>query len=49
LGIQPIITLIDTDLPLRLDDAAPVFTDEEIVMLLHDEGEEGRLFRMEAW
>jgi uncharacterized protein YydD (DUF2326 family) len=48
LGLQPIITLIDSDLPARPDDAA-VFTTDEIVVNLHDEGVLGRLFKIEAW
>lgn len=48
LGLQPIITLIDSDLPARPDDAA-VFTTDEIVVTLHDEGVLGRLFKMDAW
>lgn len=49
LGLQPIITLIDSDLPVRSNDADPVFTADEIVAILHDEGEQGRLFKMRAW
>ncbi len=49
LGLQPIITLIDSDLPLRPDDNEAVFDADEIVMTLHDEGEQGRLFKMRAW
>jgi uncharacterized protein YydD (DUF2326 family) len=49
LGLQPIVTLIDSDLPARMPDGEPVFTDEEIVLLLHDEDEQGRLFKMKAW
>jgi uncharacterized protein YydD (DUF2326 family) len=48
LDLQPIITLIDSDLPARFDDAA-VFTADEIVVTLHDEGVLGRLFKMDAW
>ena len=48
-GIQSIITLIDSDLPPRDDDAEPVFNPDEIVLTLHDETEEGRLFRMKSW
>lgn len=48
LGLQSIITLIDSDLPSRGDDA-PVFDDDEIIISLHDMGEEGRLFRMASW
>lgn len=48
LGIQSIITLIDSDLPPR-DGDEPVFSNSEIVALLHDEGDSGRLFRMRPW
>lgn len=49
LGIQPIITLIDSDLPARLPTDEPVFEDSEIVLLLHDENDGGRLFRGAPW
>lgn len=49
LGLQPIITLIDSDLPLRPDDDEAVFSADEIVVTLHDESEQGRLFKMRAW
>lgn len=49
LGLQPIITVIDSDLPERDSNAQPIFEAEEIVKLLHDEGKEGRLFKMPAW
>jgi uncharacterized protein YydD (DUF2326 family) len=48
LGIQSIITLIDSDLPHR-STAEPVFASDEIVLQLHDEGESGRLFKMRSW
>jgi len=48
-GLQPIITLIDSDLPIRPDSDDPVFEESEIVLQLHDEGEDGRLFKMPAW
>lgn len=48
LGLQSIITLIDSDLPARPDDEL-VFEDEEIIVRLHDKGEDGRLFRMASW
>jgi len=47
-GLQQIITLIDTDLPPS-GDGAPVFDEGEIILRLHDEGEDGRLFRMASW
>ena len=49
LGLQPTITLIDSDLPPRSEKEGPVFADGEIVLTLHDEGESGRLFKMRAW
>lgn len=49
LGLQPIITLIDSDLPVRAVDEGPIFSIDEVVITLHDEGEQGRLFKMKAW
>lgn len=49
LGIQSIITLIDSDLPPRGKDEPPVFAGNEIILTLHDETEQGRLFRMKTW
>ena len=49
LGLQPIITLIDSDMPARAGDDERVFSPEEITIRLHDEGEHGRLFKMKAW
>jgi len=49
LGIQPVITLIDSDLPVRGEKDGPVFDASEIVLTLHDENEQGRLFKMKAW
>ena len=49
LGIQQIVTLIDSDLPKRPLGAAPVFSSEEVVLRLHDEGASGRLFKMSSW
>ena len=49
LGVQSIITLIDSDLPTRAEGDPAFFDDSEIVLLLHDEGENGRLFRMPGW
>lgn len=48
LGLQSIITLIDSDLPPRANEE-PVFNASEVVVLLHDEGDSGRLFKMKAW
>jgi uncharacterized protein YydD (DUF2326 family) len=49
LGIQTTITLIDSDLPARSKDAPLLFDDSEIVLTLHDENAQGRLFKMNAW
>lgn len=49
LGVQPLITLIDSDMPPSAEGDKPVFAPEEIVLTLHDAGEDGRLFRMKAW
>ena len=49
LGVQPVITLIDSDLPLRQQKDPPVFDANEVVLTLHDENEQGRLFRMRTW
>ncbi len=48
-GLQPIVTLIDSDLPVRPEDGEAVFSADEIVAILHDENEQGRLFKMRAW
>ncbi|HCH1209053.1 TPA: DUF2326 domain-containing protein, partial [Vibrio parahaemolyticus] len=43
-GIQYILTVIDSDMPSGVD-----FSDEEIVLNLHDNGQSGRLFKMPSW
>jgi uncharacterized protein YydD (DUF2326 family) len=43
-GIQYILTLIDSDLPENVN-----FTDEEVILTLHDDGEQGLLFKMPSW
>lgn len=46
LGIQQIITVIDSDIPLDTD----IFFDKnEIALVLHDEGIKGRLFKLPSW
>ena len=49
LGIQPIITLIDSDMPMRGETGGTVFDPAEIILTLHDENEQGLLFKMKAW
>lgn len=48
LGVQIIITVIDSELP-PMEEDLPVFSNDEIVLLLHDDGQDGRLFRMPTW
>ena len=49
LGLQQVITLIDSDLPVRAEKDDPIFSADEIVVTLHDEGDQGRLFKMSGW
>lgn len=49
LGLQPIITLIESDLPSRINENGSVFDENEIILQLHDENDQGRLFKMKAW
>jgi len=49
LSIQPIITLIDSDLPARTEKNGALFDPSEIVLTLHDENDDGRLFKMNPW
>ena len=49
LGIQSVITLIDSDMPSQEEDTQPLFRESEVVLLLHDENEDGRLFKMQSW
>jgi uncharacterized protein YydD (DUF2326 family) len=49
LGVQPVITLIDSDMPPAGERDEQVFGSDEIILTLHDEGLDGRLFRMDAW
>lgn len=48
-SIQYILTVIDSDLPRDERDQKLLFTEEEIIRELHDEGDQGRLFRMQAF
>jgi uncharacterized protein YydD (DUF2326 family) len=47
-GLQHIITAIDSDLPSRENDN-PIFDPNEIILVLHDEGTRGRIFKMPTW
>ena len=48
LGLQSVVTAIDSDLPPR-SDSSPFLTSDEIVLQLNDTGDCGRLFKMPAW
>lgn len=43
-GTQYILTLIDSDLPDGIE-----FTEEEVALRLHDDGDDGLLFKMPSW
>lgn len=47
-GIQQIITLIDSEEP-KLPDGIDLFDETEVIVRLHDQGQDGRLFRMPSW
>jgi len=47
-GVQEIITVIDSDLPYENGERFE-FEQSEVVRLLHDQGDDGRLFRMPLW
>lgn len=49
LGIQIIITLIDADAPTERGARSSAFNREDIVVTLHDDGKEGRLFKFDSW
>lgn len=48
-GVQQVITVIDSDLPMIDGNRRFDFDDSEVVVRLHDRGREGRLFKMAAW
>lgn len=49
LGVQYVITLIDSDMPPPEAKDKSVFAPDEVVLTLHDEGPKGLLFRMRPW
>ncbi len=48
-GLQPIITSIDEDLPDPIDSSPTALQGSEVVRLLHDDGQSGRLFNLPSW
>jgi uncharacterized protein YydD (DUF2326 family) len=45
-GIQQIVTVISSDIPVPPKSDEPFFEPEEIILTLHDDGAPGRLFKM---
>lgn len=48
-GIQYIMTVIDSEIPIQSDGEEFVFNKDEVIFTLHDEDAQGRLFRMSSW
>ncbi|PPH53152.1 DUF2326 domain-containing protein [Rathayibacter sp. AY1E2] len=48
-GLQPIISVLDSDLPDAVNGDGDTLHSSDVIALLHDEGEDGRLFRMPTW
>ncbi|MFE1595448.1 DUF2326 domain-containing protein [Nocardia sp. NPDC058705] len=48
-GIQSIISALDSDLPEPVDSSITAISEREVVLVLHDEGDAGRLFQMPSW
>jgi uncharacterized protein YydD (DUF2326 family) len=48
-GLQFIISVLDSDIPISATGERTYFTSEEIIRELHDEGNSGRLFKMPAF
>ncbi|MNY38286.1 hypothetical protein D3C86_1729030 [compost metagenome] len=48
-GVQQIVTAIDSDLPLGPEGERIKFSPDEVVLVLHDEGQSGRLFKHDMW
>ena len=48
-GIQQIVTIIDSDLPVSDNGERLGFLPGEVILTLHDEGPQGRLFRIAEW
>lgn len=48
-GIQSTITLISSDLPNTNNDENNIFDESEVLIRLHDDGTDGRLFKFDRW
>ncbi|MEU4445461.1 DUF2326 domain-containing protein [Actinosynnema sp. NPDC050801] len=49
LGIQPVISVLDSDVPVPTGSTEAAIDDSDVIALLHDEGDNGRLFKMTPW
>lgn len=49
LGLQPVVTTLDSDLPDEVGSGTNAIQMSEVVSRLHDDGAEGRLFRMKSF
>lgn len=47
MGLQLVISALDSDIPNKTGEQ--VIDDVDVVALLHDEGDDGRLLKMAAW
>lgn len=48
-GLQEIITVLDSHLPEKNDGSKFEFPKDSVIRRLHDQGNDGRLFRMDSW
>jgi len=48
-GIQQIVTMIDSDSPNEYGQVRNWLDPKELTLILHDDGEKGRLFKMPSW
>jgi uncharacterized protein YydD (DUF2326 family) len=49
MGLQPVITTLDSDLPNPIDSSSSALASTEVIRRLSDEGDSGRLFRMPSF
>lgn len=49
LGIQPVISVLDSDLSAPVEAVGASIGVDDVIAHLHDEGDEGRLFKMAPW
>lgn len=49
LGLQPVITTLDSDLPDIIGSSDNTIATDEVVCRLHDDGDAGRLFKMRSF